>query len=73
MEPSIFQMGDIMEASIAFVCIPLKDDRFMITHQLQALTLLDDSIHKVSTDGFIVRILMTRFTENTFQPTRKWT
>lgn len=73
MEPSIFHTGDIVEASIAFVCVPLKDDRFMMTHQLRALTLLDDSIRKVSTDRFIVGILMTHFTENTYQPTRKWT
>jgi len=73
MEPSTFHTGDIVEASIEFVCIPLKDNHFMMTHQLRALTFLDDSIHKVSTDGFIVSILMTYFTENTFQPTRKWT
>jgi len=39
-----------VEASIAFVCVPLKDERFMMTHQLRALTLLDDNIRKVSSD-----------------------
>ena len=45
-------MGDIVEATIAFVCIPLKDECFMMTHQLHALTLLDDNIRKVSSDTY---------------------
>lgn len=43
-----------MEASIAFICVPLRDERFMMTHQLRALTLLDNSIRKVSPDNYIL-------------------
>jgi hypothetical protein len=38
--PSIFEVGDLVEATISFIVLPIKDERYIIIPQLQVLTLL---------------------------------
>lgn len=47
MKPSKFRPGDIVEASVAFVAVPIRGQRYIAMPQLRALTLLDNGNHQV--------------------------
>ena len=42
--PDIFEVGDIVEASFAFVTLPIKGGRYVMIPQLRGLLLLDNSL-----------------------------
>jgi hypothetical protein len=44
--PGTFQVGDIVEVTVTFVVLPIKDDRYIVIPQLKVLTLLG-RLHKV--------------------------
>lgn len=73
-EPSIFQTGDVVEASIAFVVLPVREDRYVMIPQLRSLMLLDNSIRQVrhiTTNGWRTRLTkMFRTTEGMNQRSR---
>ena len=43
-EPAIFEVGDIVEASFAFVTLPIKGGQYVMILQLRGLLLLDNSL-----------------------------
>jgi len=45
--PEIFRTGDIVEACVGFVCVPIRDKHYMMTPQLRALTLLNSEDQEV--------------------------
>jgi hypothetical protein len=46
-EPSKLRKGDIAEAQVSFVVVPLKNRRFKLLIVLRAITLLDNHPSKV--------------------------
>ena len=45
--PTLFQIGDIIEACFAFVILPIRDNKYVAVPQLRSLMLLDDEPCKV--------------------------
>lgn len=48
-----FRAGDIVEAQISFVCVPLKNAKYKMLVVLRALTILDTSPLRVSHDELL--------------------
>lgn len=48
--PIKFRAGDIVEAQLSFVCVALKNAKFKMLVVLRALTLMDTSPLRVSTE-----------------------
>ena len=46
--PIKFRSGDIVEAQVSFVCVPLKDAKYKMLVVLRALTIQDTSPLRVS-------------------------
>ena len=47
-DPMKFDIGDLVEATVAFSCIPIKNNLHHILINLRALALLDSSQREVS-------------------------
>jgi len=48
-DPATFQLGDIVEVTVAFVVLPVGAERYVMVPQLRVLTLLDNVIRQVRT------------------------
>ena len=46
-KPATFQIGDVVEVTVAFVILPLKGERYIMIPQLRVVTLLNDQIRQV--------------------------
>ena len=44
-----FHIGDIIEAQISFIAVPLKDNKYKMIAVLQSIVLLDASLTQVRT------------------------
>jgi hypothetical protein len=51
--PTRIQVGDIVEAKLSFLAVPLKDGSFKMMVVLQDLTLLDGNYTHVSCHAFL--------------------
>lgn len=47
MPPQAFRIGDVVEAQVSFVVIPLRDNKFRMITILRAITLIEERM-KVS-------------------------
>src|SRR6266542_2889773 len=47
-KPSGFQIGDVVEITIAFVILPVRDERYIMVPQLRVVMLLNDQIRQVT-------------------------
>jgi hypothetical protein len=45
--PASFRVGDVVEAQISFVLVPIRDNKFTLKLVLRALSLLDSNQTKV--------------------------
>ena len=43
-----FQIGDVVEITIAFVILPVRDQQYIMIPQLRVVTLLNDQIQQVT-------------------------
>ncbi|KAF9464019.1 hypothetical protein BDZ94DRAFT_1356192, partial [Collybia nuda] len=50
--PINFRVGDIVEVQLAFMAVPIKDQRYKMLVSLRGITLLDDSHRNVSTNHY---------------------
>jgi hypothetical protein len=56
-KPALFRVGDIVEAQVSFVVIPLKDNKYKMVITLRALAILDASVTQVSDQVLLYNIL----------------
>lgn len=47
-DPGEFKAGDVVEMAFSLVAVPIKEKRRLLYLNLKALTMIDDSIRKVS-------------------------
>ncbi|KAF8801725.1 hypothetical protein BYT27DRAFT_7114467, partial [Phlegmacium glaucopus] len=47
--PQIFRIGDIVEAQVSFIVVPLKDNKHKMIVVLRSIALLDTRFSKVRT------------------------
>jgi hypothetical protein len=47
-KPASFRVGDIVEAQVSFVVVPLKDNKYKMVITLRALAILNASVTQVS-------------------------
>lgn len=59
MEPVKFRIGDIVEAQMSFVTIPLRGKQFKMLTILRAITLLDSKPRVVSCNKTLKLLLIT--------------
>lgn len=52
LQPEAFKVGDVVEVSIVFVALPVKDNKRVVIPQLRAMTLLNGDIRWVTTAMF---------------------
>lgn len=45
--PQIFRVGDIVEAQVSFIAVPLKDNKYKMIVVLRSIALLDASFSQV--------------------------
>jgi hypothetical protein len=60
--PQIFRVGDIVEAQVSFIVVPLKDNKHKMIVVLRSIALLDASFSQVR--QVIVHLLV--LTQNMF-------
>jgi hypothetical protein len=70
-KPSEFQVGDMVEASLAFVAVPIRGGRYIAMPQLRALTLLDNSKCQVRKTTQSACFNSCRFQQPTDQAAKK--
>jgi hypothetical protein len=47
-DPGAFRAGDVVEMAFSLVAVPIEEKRRLLSLNLKALTLIDDTIRKVS-------------------------
>jgi hypothetical protein len=47
--PQIFRIGDIVEAQVSFIVVPLKNDKYKMMVVLRSIALLDTYFSQVRT------------------------
>lgn len=49
--PQIFRVGDLVEAQVSFIGVPLKDNKYKMIVVLRSIALLDATFSQVRTSG----------------------